>query len=578
MPPIRYSETVKEQFEKLMEKTGGFFPFVTIVESDSEIASSLQKPTLYPQLTIPRYESGDWAEVAHHLDHLTRALDGIPELRVHGTEIDKKIAQSLNNEVEWLASMYSGVVPTKKHDGYLLEQIEDYVKADHSNTIHSQHIFQAFRLQNKNRYSVPQGREALTLFTKHYPEAVEKASVIQDRINKIEVNTLLGKINVCKILIDELCFDNHNYYFQETKFSSGIYISHHLDYYEKIAEQDKFLLNQFDEPLAIIEAQLPFHIPCSQGVYKLGSGAILIKHVNVNNVRASWKTDGGVRVESMMDSTGLYQNTSLKIILPGSYSPSSSPPNDDVLYKNHKYYPEHIHKSLDLVNELITYNRKEKGRCDIPDATLLHFNNIHFQQFNEKKEKIHDVRSTFEYVTLSSGVPKIDNEVLEDVTVIKHLPFYTQLLESSKAHLLQLNFRRAILDYCGALEALVAEHITGRLSEPTETVKERFLRIYKSSFSKLPKDCVDSISALVEGNDREGSLPIRKLVDNYIKEGHAPTISKGNSMILLKPFHKRNDAAHGRPIDNSILGDLEKAIDIFDEVEKTFARNESQKI
>lgn len=575
MPPIRYSKTVKEQLEKLTAKTGGFFPFVTVVESDSELTSSLQKPTLYPQLTIPRYESGDWAEVAHHLDHLTRALDGIPELRVHGTETDQKIAQSLNNEVEWLASMYSGVVPTKKHDGYILEQIKKYVETDHTDTLFPQHIFQAFRLQNKKKYSVPQGNEALAHFTKHFPEAVKKASVIQDRIDGINPSTLSGKVEICKILIGELGFDPHNFYLQETKFSSGVYISHHIDYYDKIEEQEQFFLNQFDEPFAIIKAQLPFHLHCLQGCYKLEYGAILIKHINVNNARASWKTDGGARVESMMDSTGLYQNTSLKIILPGSFIPSSTPPRDDALYKNHKYYPEHIHKSLDLVNGLITYIRKEKGRCDIPDVTLLHFNNIHFQQFNERKEKIYDVHSTFEYVTVSSGIPKIESEVLDDVTVVKRLPFYTQLLESAKVHLLQLNLRRAILDYCGAFEAFVAEHIKVKLTTSTETVKERFLRIYKSKLSKLPKECVDSIGELVEGNDREGLLPIGKLVDNYRKEGHTPRISKSNSKKLLKPFHKRNDAAHGRQIDNFILSDLEKAIDLFDEVESTFNRYES---
>lgn len=570
MPPIRYSETVKVQFDKLVEKTGGFFPFVTVVDSDSEITSSLQIPTLYPQLTIPRLESGDWEEVAHHLDHLRRAMDGIPELRVHGTETDKKIAQSLNNEVEWLASMYSGAVPTKKHDGYLVEQIKDYVKADHTNTLYSQHVFQAFRLQNKNKYSVPQGDEALTLFTKQFPEAVEKASVIQDRIDGIKVDTLPGKVEICKILTDELGLDQKYFFLQETRFSNGVYISHHLDYYDKIAEQEQLLLNQFDKPFAIIEAQLPFHIPCLQGCYRLASGAILIKHLDINNVRASWKTNGGARVESMMDSTGLYQNSSLKIILPGSFNPCSSPPQDDVLYKNHKYYPEHIHKSLGHVNELITYIRKAKGRCDIPDVTLLHFNNIRFQQFNEKKEKIHDVHSTFEYVKISSGIPEVENEVLENVKVIKQLPFYTQLLESAKVHLLQLNLRRAILDYCGAFEAFVATHITGKLEKSTETVKERFCRIYQTKLSKLPIECVSSIDALVEGNDMEGSLPIRKLIDNYRKEGHVPIISKSDSKNLLKPFSKRNDAAHGRPIDNSVLGDLENAIELFDEIDKSF--------
>ncbi len=565
--PVWFPKYLEKSLQELKSRLSGHLPFINVADSIDEISSSFLKPTLYPQLTVPKDVNGDWADVFYHISHINRALDGIPELRVQGTETDEAIARSLNNELEWLAATYDGLVPPFTTEGKMLSQIEEYVKCDHTNDLNCKHVFWAFKLQNKKNFGAPQSADALALFSKHYPIETQKASVIQERISKIPINTLIGKVQAAKILIDELDFDRKKFYFQETTYSDGAYNLRSLDYYENLEAHENIALASIEGPFLTIDVQLPFHIPALQGCYKLENGIIILKNKTVSNMRASWKGEGETNIDSIMDTTGLYKNSSLQLIIPGIYDLNSAIPPHDKLYKNHKSYPVFIQDSVVLVNEFITYTRRNNERCDIPDIIPSHFNKVHCKQYDENRNIGKSVSTSFELIRVSTGVPQIDSELLQSEVIVKPQLFHSQLLESAKLHLLQSNSRRAILDYCGAFESFVSHYIVEHVKKSEETLKERFIRVYKN---KLNDNQLALINSLVEANDEPNILPIRKLIDNYIKEGHKPIIKKSKVKKMLKIFDYRNDAAHGRPIGHFNLDDLELAIDLFEEIDQCF--------
>lgn len=565
--PVWISEDVKQKFLELQSLNGGHPPIIDVVDSDSKISSSFHVPTLFPQIAVPKDQDGNWAEVSFHISHLIRALNGIPELRSNGDEVDNAIAQSLNSEIEWLASVYDGGVPQFNHEGTMDDQIEKYIKTDHSNTLASQHIFWAFRLQNKARHNVPKSEEALILFTEYFPEAVDQASTIQALINQLDLSSLTGKVQASKILIDQLEFERDKFYFQETTYTNGVYNLRSLDYYENISEQEIHAFDSINESFIAISVQLPFHIPSFQGAYRLDENFIILKNKSITNARASWKGNGRANIESIMDSSGLYDNTELEILLIGEYEHVSEHPLQEKLYKNHKSYPKFIHDAVVLVNDLITYIRKENDRCDIPDVIPSHFNHVRFVQYDENKNILKKASTSFEYVKVSIGQPKVENDVLNSEVIVPKQLFHIQLLESAKLHLLQSNSRRAILDFCGAFEAFVSYYIENKIEQSKESLKDRFIRTYRG---ELNDEYIQLIEKLDNPNDSPRMLPLHKLVDNYRKEEIKPKIDRKKFKKILKIFNYRNDAAHGKPINNFEFSSLELAIDIFEEIEQCF--------
>ncbi|MBU3013609.1 hypothetical protein KO488_02485 [Poseidonibacter lekithochrous] len=565
---VWFPKELENHLKELLTKTGGQPPFLNVTDSDCNISSSIHIPTHYPQLTVPSKKDGDWNKVALHINHLNRALEGIPELRAQGTQEEMKIAQSLNNEIEWLASVSMSLISDKKHNKLLLSQVKEFIELDHSNSIEASRIFFAFRINNKRELGIPLYDDAFKLFSKHFRNETDKALLINKRIKEVEISTLLGKVKACKILIEELKLDKSKFYFKETKFVKGISNLKSIDYYDRLEIQRHNTFNSFDDAFIIIDIQLPFHIPISAGAYKLKEGTIVLENKTISNINASFESEGETNIECMMDTNGLYKNSFLQVFIKGIYTTDLNlPPTSDKLYKNYKIYPSYIKDSVILINKLIDYIRKDNERCDIPDVIPSHINKITFTQYNEKKEIIKRLTQSLEFVKITTGIPNLESEILKNEQIVTEQPFHTQLLESAKLHLLQHNFRRSILDFCGAFESFVSTFIVIKLHSSKETLKEKFLRTYKDS---LDSDVEEMISKLSSSNDNPFHLPIRKLIKNYIKENHKPSICKKEVVKITKVFDYRNDAAHGRPITGLDLNELELAIDTFEEIEELF--------
>jgi len=92
---VRFPDELNGLLSELTALLGGVGPILNITEDDNLISSCLHAPTFFPELTVPNSPHGDWGKVARGIRHLTRALKGMPELRVQGTQADEVIAISL---------------------------------------------------------------------------------------------------------------------------------------------------------------------------------------------------------------------------------------------------------------------------------------------------------------------------------------------------------------------------------------------------------------------------------------------------------------------------------------------------
>lgn len=121
---------------------------------------------------------------------------------------------------------------------------------------------------------------------------------------------------------------------------------------------------------------------------------------------------------------------------------------------------------------------------------------------------------SLECVRLTAGVPKADDEIVTDVRKILPLPFWLELLETAKLHVIQFNARRAVLDFSGAFEAFVAEFLTPKVGDLGEDAKSKFLKIYRD---RLPPDCAELIEkmALRAGKDQKQHPSIHKIITAY---------------------------------------------------------------
>lgn len=550
---------------ELSAHLGGLDPILNITEDDNSISSCLHAPTLFPELTVPSGPQGDWGKVARGIRHLTRALNGMPELRVWGTKEDEDIARELNSELEWLASIVDGIVPPPKHNKNLLVQVQTYVDSDHTNRLDAQHSFSAFKLLCLEKDGSPQARDALVLFGKHFPDALARANGMFKGVLECNLNTPVGKAGAASLLIESLGFTKGKFYFQENTYTAGASNYRNLDYYVSLQHQQSIVQGSVAPPYTVLEVQIPFEIPALQGAYLLQEGAVILMREAVSNRRATWSAHNGAQISSFMDASGLYSNSKLRIYVPGSFGLNDATPPNEQLYKNYRSYPKVVQRGVALVDELIAYVRRKGHRCDIPEILPSHFNQVKYQQVNELGNVTNEGQLSLEYVRVSTGPPVTEDLVSQPVSVTQPL-FHLQLLEAAKLYLLQRNVRRAILDFSGAFEAFVALHITDRLAKSKETVKERFLRTYKQ---QLSEDQL-AVMALLEPNDQPLTLPIRKILKLYEQENLEPAIGREFSDAIMKVFDYRNDAAHGRSIDNFSLEKLEAAIDAFEVLENLF--------
>ncbi len=106
------SDKVAPLFLRLRARLHGFTPIINVFTDEPHRSSAaLHQPTLYPELNVPAARNGDWGEVARGVAHLLSALDGVPELRVHGTADDKSIAVEVNSELQTLAAVKEAIQP-----------------------------------------------------------------------------------------------------------------------------------------------------------------------------------------------------------------------------------------------------------------------------------------------------------------------------------------------------------------------------------------------------------------------------------------------------------------------------------
>jgi len=567
--PIWFPAELKQLLNQLSSRTGGFPPIMEIIdENENEQSSSLHIPTLYPSMAVPKQRDGNWGGVARSLMHLSRSLDGIPELRVSGTSTDKQITQEINSELEWIAIAKREGLPRPKPINDLPNQISNYLAKDEQDALPAHKIYQAMRLFRLRQEGDPQADEAIELMREAIPKETSTAQIIFEKVIAEDLDSAAGKERAIKIILNGFGFDLSKFFFHEYRFGKGSTECRSLDYYSCSEAAEKEFWSLLDPPFAWVQLQLPFVLPALEGAYRLKDNVAFLRHVAVQNPRATWQSTEGATIEAIMDPAGLYAQSHIQLLLSGRPSIDDSGPPTEIIYKNFASYPEVIHSGVGALNGFVSALRLSSGRCDIPDVVPAHFNKIAFRQFDEKGVVERDIPSkSFELVRLSAGPPKVENEVRPTAEEVSPLSFQLQLLESAKLHVFEANARRAVVDFAGSFEAFVAETLTPQIGDISKNTKQRFLRLYEKGLSK---SLTSQIEALSDKQDNKQYPSIHKVVKEYCRLDTDPVLEKELLAKVMKVYEYRNDAAHGRPIPDDALEDLVEAIPAFEKIQASF--------
>lgn len=553
---------LKPLVDELRAKTGGFLPIVNFAKGSGP--SSLHLPTLYPQLSIPDEPNGDWGNAAYGLCHLIRSLDGVPELRGFGQEINSRIACEIHSELEAITNAKAKIHPKPHPIANLKMVVEQYLAQDHNDLPHR--IFQGIKLFRFRMEENPEADAAIELLRNSFPKEAETAERTFDVLLDCDLNSPFGKAKAAKEFLSALQIDTSAYFFHRYSFNPGTTDIRSLDYFDGLESAERTFALAVPSPYTWLKLQLPFAIPSLEGVYLLDDAAVLLTHIRVTNPRSTWQGGSGVRVEEMMDPVGLYMQSEIQLRLSGQFNLEATPPSSEAIYKNLRRYPEIVHQGVSVLNRLIVALRITSGRCDIPDVVPAHFNRIAVKQTNANGDVTRDIPSfSLECLRLTTGVPKVETEICRDICHIEAVPFWRQLLEAAKLHAIQFNARRAVLDFSGAFEAFVAAFLKPKVGDLSEDIKGRFLTIYKG---RLPDVCREVIEKLTvdAGQDSKQPPSVRKIVRRYNVIGAGPPIDKNKLSLVLKVYKYRNDAAHGRPISSSALDDVVLAIEALEQI------------
>lgn len=563
---IEIREDLRPLMDRLRSSTGGYFPILNYQdENPHEGPSSLHVPSLFPQVSVPRTLDADWGEVAYGVSHLIRSFSGVPELRGFGNEPNPSIALRIHSELEAIASTKDKVTPIPYPIENLKSSFEQYLKECKDDP--AIHIYQGIRLLRLRMQQNPEADAAIDLLRATHSKEAEVAERIFNEVLSFDLNSAYGRARAARIVLQAIGVDMRSFFFHRYSFHPGTTDARSLDYFDRLEQVEQVFTTLISPPYTWLQVQLPFAIPTPEGLYTLDGAAVLLTHTRITNPRATWKGGTGIRIDEMTDPVGLYTQSHIQLRLAGEFSLAANPPAEDLIYKNLSRYPDVVHQAVLVLNTLINSIRRTSGRCDIPDVVPAHFNHIALRQTNPKGEVVRDILSlSLECVRLTAGVPKVDDEIVTDVRQIQPLPFWLQLLETAKLHVIQFNVRRAVLDFSGAFEAFVAEFLTPKVGDLGEDAKSKFLRIYRD---RLPSDCAELIEKMAPSASRDQKLhpSIRQIIKRYRAIDAKPALDDAALGLILKVYTHRNEAAHGRPIPNTALEDVSKAIEVLDQVQ-----------
>ncbi len=563
--------------EKLLQEfsalSGGYPPIMSI-ESKLEVlaSSSLHEPTLYPQIVIRKDgDTEDWGSMARSIKHLMRSMSGIPELCTHSDDLGQMIAREINTELEWLACAKTNVAPMPTPIADIVEQMGRYLNNVKEETLPGHVTFRAFQLLRMKLEGDPQAMNALDVLRVKFPQNVVDAECAFGRIEDLELGTPSGKSAAAKILLDSFGIDSKSYFFRTYRFSRGVTDSKSFEYFRVLERVEHQFKKLHLGPSVWLRAELPFAIPIHDGYFVMQGAAILLRRRPVHNSRASWTPSGGMVIEEQMGASGLYETSIVEIRMGGVHDISADSPPGDLLYKNYFTYPPAVRKATSFLNKLISWLKVETKRCDIPDLIPGHLNNLSLKQLGNDGRVVRDIPYlSLELVRMTAGPKNTADEIAEAPTKIIEVPFWRDLIESAKLHLLQGNARRSVLDFCGGFEAFTDAYLASASSK-LESRKDSFLRIYDAKLSQAARE---EISRLDEKKCGDKKLPIsiRRVVKEYVKSGKQPAFPNDAIQIVMKPFDYRNDAAHGREISATSLIDISNAISYLDEFAKNCKR------
>lgn len=563
---------VPQELQPLLEETksctGGYLPIFSVVPDDStDMPSSLHVPTLYPQQTVPSTASGNWGSVARGLFTQARALKGIPELKSIGDDMSKVIARDINEEIESLAAAKKGVRPIPPPIPNLVNQTQNYLDGASPDRLEALDIFWSLRLCRLRYEEHPQADKAIALLQNVHPNTVVKGGALFNRIKQKDLDTAAGKADAIILILDEMGFDRRKFYSQQYQFLHGQTQKHSLEYFH-VVDDVLGLVHSNTFPHALVEMELPFHIPAKDGAYSVRDNLVFIVRKVTSTPRASWQVTDGTQIEALMDPTGLYQRTKVLLSLTGRPRHDNAHPPDNVIYRNLQSYPEFVRESVKVLNELIATLRVTLERCDIPDVVPGHFNKCSFRQFGDNADIEVDIPMiSLEWVKVSAWAPCTQEEINASITDIRLCSLSRELTEAAKYQVLSFNPRRAILEFAGAFEAFLAEYVSPKIGDLGENTKDRFLRLYGPKLSAEIKAQIADIES--SQNAIKAPPTVYKIIQAYKRAGITPVLDAQQKRIL-KAYEYRNDAAHGRPIPHETLDHIVEAIGALDELHTSF--------
>lgn len=407
-------------------------------------------------------------------------------------------------------------------------------------------------------------RAALEEARQKIPVEVNAAESTFNCILSEDLRTPAGKATAASKLLHALGIDPGCFYLQQSQHIAGVYDDRSLGYYPALQDiREEFRSLRF-LPGTWLKVQLPFALPVLEGIYRTEGVVTLVQHVRVINSRSGWKATQGIRLDSMMNPSGLYAQSVVELWLPGVLEIDATQPPGDVQYKNIEVYPEALRIAVIRLNQLIVGLRAETGRSDIPEVLPGDLNQLAYKQFDSIGRLARNIPMVnFEFLQMSAGTPLLKEEVRFKPHVVQRPDFGRELLESAKFHVSAYNTRRAVLDLAGAFEAFIAEVVTPRLGDVKVNTRDQFLRQYGAKLSEETRAEIENVT-LGPSQDPTRMPPIHRQLKEYKKQGLEPELDKQHLSRIQRIMSMRNDAAHGRPVTPEKLDDLIAAIEAMD--------------
>lgn len=567
--PVFYSSLVQE----IKQLSGGMDLVVWAPTAGLQAGSSyFDGPALVPTIVLPADLNKEWQQIGFQIIGLLRALHGIPELVSERSPDLARIAADINQALDRIAirrAIRQRGLPVPGVDASSPEQIRRSLELSDMTSVYPGFVtFRIFQLLMLKEEGIPGLRDVFIKIRKKFPSECKIARGLADRIRSHKLDSACDKATVVDLLISRLGFERNDFALKKYQPVAGRIFNMTITSLLKQANTEELSAN-FPPPKTIIGFQLPFKIPADEGIYAIDNNLIALEHREVENARATWSKEGNVAIESIIDQSGLYYQSHVRITITGESIPDAKNPPADELYEAYKSYPDLYHISLSLLNKFISWVRLHYDRPDTPSATLLHFNKADVSVFNESGALIYRAPAiSMEQVRISFGLQGSEPlSISKTPNVVEEVPYYQDLISDAKRHIIESNPRSAVLDLYGAFESFLAMYISPRVDVKPETNKERFIRLYGKDIND--ENVLKVISELKD-RDKEQNPSVYSIVSAYKKSKQVPSLEDDAVASLFKVSGYRNDAAHGRKLPAEIVSILVDGIKALERIAASY--------